>query len=131
LCNDEKLTVTMAVDLKKWGIRIHKTAFRMMGEPKLVQLLVNPDNLEVAVRAVDVEIPGDSVHRIRKARMDSDSSYEIYSRSFVRELSAIAGNLDKGFTYRLTGSFVPSERMLVFSLKTLQKFDKQRDTSNG
>ena len=31
--------VTMAVDTKKYGIRIHKALFRQLGEPRYIQLL--------------------------------------------------------------------------------------------
>ena len=34
-------SVTMAVDTKKYGIRIHKALFRQLGEPRYIQLLVN------------------------------------------------------------------------------------------
>lgn len=44
--------VTMAVDTKKYGIRIHKALFRQLGEARYIQLLVNPDDGVVAIQTV-------------------------------------------------------------------------------
>ena len=115
---------TMAVDLKKYGIRIHKSVFRLLGEPKYIQLLVNPDEMIVAIRAVDSAFPGDSTHIINEKRMYSESSYEVYSRFFVNKLCEVVGGIAAGFTYRLTGEVIPSQRMAVFSLKTLQRIER-------
>ena len=48
--------VTMAVDTKKYGIRIHKALFRQLGEPRYIQLLVNPDDGVVAIQTVEKEM---------------------------------------------------------------------------
>ena len=95
-----KNPITMAVDLKKYGIRIHKTVFRMIGEPKNIQLLVNPTAKSVAIRAVSEPYSRDQTHRINKRRMRSDSSYEIYSKDFVKKLCMVVGGLDEGYGYR-------------------------------
>ena len=116
--------ITMAVDLKKYGIRIHKTVFRMIGEPKNIQLLVNPTAKSVAIRAVSESYSRDQTHRINKRRMRSDSSYEIYSKDFVKKLCMVVGGLDEGYGYRLTGRIIPEENMAVFSLNTIQRFER-------
>ncbi len=119
-----KNPITMAVDLKKYGIRIHKTVFRMIGEPKNIQLLVNPTAKSVAIRAVSESYSQDQTHRINKRRMRSDSSYEIYSKDFVKKLCMVVGGLDEGYGYRLTGRIIPEENMAVFSLNTIQRFER-------
>lgn len=119
-----KNPITMAVDLKKYGIRIHKTVFRMIGEPKNIQLLVNPTAKSVAIRAVSESYSRDQTHRINKRRMRSDSSYEIYSKDFVKKLCMVVGGLDEGYGYRLTGRIIPEENMAVFSLNTIQRFER-------
>lgn len=121
---DIKNPITMAVDLKKYGIRIHKTVFRMIGEPKNIQLLVNPTAKSVAIRAVSESYSRDQTHRINKRRMRSDSSYEIYSKDFVKKLCMVVGGLDEGYGYRLTGRIIPEENMAVFSLNTIQRFER-------
>ena len=80
------ITVTMAVDTKKYGIRIHKALFRQLGEPKHIQLLVNPNEGAAAIQTIEKEMSGGQSHRIVEKRMHSERSYEIYSRLIIRDL---------------------------------------------
>lgn len=120
--NNQQLTI--AVDMKRYGLRIHKPCYRMLGEPKYIQLLVNPDEMVVAIRGVERALTRDSIHKINEKRMYSDHSYEIYSRSFVKKLCEVVDGLDEGYSYRLIGEGVPSQKTVVFSLKTLQKIER-------
>lgn len=116
--------ITMAVDTKKYGIRIHKPLFRQLGEPRYIQLLVNPKEGVVAVQTVEKEMPGGESHRIAQKRMQSEHSYEIYSRSFIRKLREVEPGIEDGGAYRLAGRFIPSHKTAVFSLKTLRRIDR-------
>lgn len=117
-------TVTMAVDTKKYGIRIHKALFRQLGEPKYIQLLVNPVEGIVAIQTVEKEMSGGQSHRIIGKRMQSESSYEIYSRPFIRKLREVEPNIEDGCAYRLSGSMILPLKTAVFSLRTLQRMDR-------
>lgn len=118
-------TVTMAVDTKKYGIRIHKALFRQLDEPKYIQLLVNPVEGMVAIQTIEKEMSGGQTHRIVEKRMQSENSYEIYSRSFIRKLREVEPSIEDGRAYRLSGKMIPSMKMAVFSLKTLTRMDRQ------
>ena len=63
-------------------------------------------------------------HRIVEKRMHSENSYEIYSRPFIRKLREVEPGIEDGGAYRLTGSVIPSLKVAVFSLKTLQRMDR-------
>ena len=128
MCDVSKLETSMSVDLKKYALRLHKSCFRMLGEPKYIQLLVNPGELVVAVRAVSQELPRDSIHKINSKRMNSENSYEIYSRSFVRKLCQVIGGLDEGYSYRMIGRVFPKEGTAVFSLRSMQKITHVQET---
>ena len=118
------IAVTMAVDTKKYGIRIHKALFRQLGEPRHIQLLVNPVEGIVAIQTVEKEMSGGQSHRIIGKRMQSESSYEIYSRPFIRKLREVEPNIEDVCAYRLSGSIIPSLKTAVFSLKTLQRMNR-------
>ncbi len=121
-CN---VSVTMAADTKKYGIRIHKALFRQLGEPRYIQLLVNPDEGVVAIQTVDKKCravkPTASLRRgcIRKIPMKSTADL------FIRKLREVEPRIEDGGAYRLTGSMIPSLKVAVFSLKTLQRMDRQ------
>ena len=54
----------------------------------------------------------------------SGNSIEIYSKFFIDKLNELVPDLSDGNCYHMTGSIVPSERMAVFSFKTLQSFQE-------
>lgn len=117
-------TVTMAVDTKKYGIRIHKALFRQLGAPRYIHLLVNPVEGFVAIQTVEKEMSGGQAHRIIEKRMRSESSYEIYSRPFIQKLREVEPNIEDGCSYRLSGSIIPHLKTAVFSLRTMQRMDR-------
>ena len=119
-----KTPVTIAVDLKRYCIRIHKNVFRMIGEPNNIEFLVNPIAKYVAIHAVSESAKGIQLHRINKQRLKTCHSYEIYSKEFVTKLCMIVGGLDEGCGYWLKGKIVPEEDMAVFFLKTLQRIER-------
>lgn len=121
--------VTLAVDTKKYGIRIHKALFRQLGSPSQIQLLVNPEAKLVAIQPVEKGTPGKQGHRIVASRMQSERSYELYSRLFVQRLRVLAPEREDGCAYRLHGSVISSKRVAVFPLETLQRVDKQEFVS--
>lgn len=124
MMEDGTNTVTMAMDTKKYRIRIHKMLFRELGEPRYIQLLVNPAKGVVAIQTVEKQKPGGQTHRIIEKRKNAESSYEIYSRAFVGKLGEVAPELVDGHAYRLTGHMILSQKMATFSLKTIQRIDK-------
>ena len=119
--------VTISVDLKKSRIRIHRDTLHILGNPKYIQLLVDPEKMNVAVKAVDASIPGDQIHTVYQRIILSDNSYEIYSKAFIKKLYEINSELDPKYSYRMSGKVLAAHRVAVFSMKTL----KQIVVSNG
>jgi len=114
---------TMSFDLKKSRIRIHKSTIRAVGDPKYLDLLVNPVKRLVAVKAHDNATPKKDAHRVKQHLMESDNSYEIYSQPFMNKLLEVTGELEKNCSYRITGRFIPSEKMVVYSLDTITRIE--------
>lgn len=124
------MTATMAVDLKKYRIRIHKATIHKLGDPKYIQLLVNPQKMIVAIRSVEQELLGDQSHKINVRRMKSDNSYEIYSRTFTLKLCEIIGDLETNYSYKFIGEILTEQKAAVFSLKTVQRIDPSENTED-
>lgn len=119
---NSNLTVVISVDMKKRRIRVHKRMLHLLGDPKYIQLLVNPANKSVAIRGVKSSIPGDQAEKIKPQSMLADNSYELYSKTFIEKLCAVVGGLEFN-TYRLSGTIVAAYNMAVFSLNTLTKVE--------
>lgn len=121
MMEDVNQSVCLSIDAKKFRLRLHKNLYHAIGEPRYIQLLVNPEKMAVAIRAVRHSVPADQSHRIDKAPGTPDPQYEIYSRVFVEQLLGLIPNLDNRFCYRLTGTVSPTKDTAYFSLRTLQK----------
>ena len=113
--------VTIAVDLKKYRIRIHRNTLALLGTPKYIQLLVSPSAKMMAIQGVDTRTR--FTHRVNLSALRPDNSSEIYSSLFVSQLLALVTDLDAKCTYRLTGEIITEENAAVFPLNTLQEVD--------
>ncbi len=117
----DNIPVSISLDLKKYRIRMHKTMLHLLGDPLFIQLLIDPDRLAVAIKAVDKLSSGDQTHKVSPQTLKSDNSVEIYSRYFISRLNDVIGILDDGNLYHMEGVAVPSEKLAVFSMKSLKK----------
>lgn len=117
------LVAQISIDLKKFRIRVHKESLHLIGDPKYIQFLVNISSRLVAIRAVEKEQVDLQTHRVDQTRMESDFSFEIYSRPFIERLCKEFDCFNEGNSYRLTGTAIQSEQIAVFPLDSLQKID--------
>ena len=93
--------VTIAVDLKKYRIRIHRSTLTLLGTPKYVQFVVSPSAMMLAIQGTDKRT--NYTHRVILAALHPDNSYEIYSTSFVNKLCSLVEGLDSAYAYSQTG----------------------------
>lgn len=124
-------SLAMSVDLKKYRIRIHKATLHLLGDPRYIQLLINPRSMNVAVRAVEKRRSGDQTHLVNQRLMNSDNSIELYSRSLVEKIREVVPDLDDGFSYRISGDIIPAQKMAVFALNTLCPIKMPRGVLHG
>jgi len=117
------LNTQMSIDLKKYCIRVHKESLHLIGDPKYIQFLVNIGSRIVAIRAVEKEKVDLQTHMVDQTRMESDFSLEIYSRLFVERLCKEFDCFNEGNSFRLKGTAIQSERIVVFFFDSLQKVD--------
>ena len=119
-------TVLLSVDMKKYRIRIHKATLHLLGDPPYIQLLINPASSIVALKSVSRSTSKDQTHRVPKKTLCSSNSVEIYSKFFIDKLIELVPDLTDGNCYHMTGTIISSEKMAVFSFKTLRPFNADR-----
>ena len=102
-------TEILSFDTKKFRIRIHKSTIHALGNPKYIDLLVNPEKRLVAVRAHDGTASQHDAHRVKQHLMS---------------LFQIIGDLEVNRSYRMTGTLVSSEKMAVYSLATVTHIEQ-------
>lgn len=123
-------SVSMVLDMKRKRIRIHKPAIHMLGNPILIQLLFDPEDMVVAIVCPDAEVPGGQEVRINPRGLKSRNCFEFCSSMFLRKLREVHGDLDADSSYKLTGEIIPELRAARFPMKTIQKIEGDEGADN-
>ena len=121
------LCTQISIDLKKSRIRVHKESLHLIGDPKYIQFLVNINDRMMAIRAIDEAQVDLQSYRVDQNRMESDFSFEVYSKPLIKRLCIEFKCFRKGCSYRLTGRANQSEKIAVFDIDSLQKIEMQED----
>lgn len=119
--DENRIGVSLSVDLKKFRLRIHKTTLNQLGQPRYIQLLVSPKEKAIAIRGLEKRCK--EAHKVSFTRMKPDNSFELYSKQLVITLMSLLPDLEKNFTYRLTGEVHTDEKVAFFPLDTIQRFE--------
>ena len=64
-------TLRISIDFKKHRLRIHNTTLGFLGIPKYVQILVDPINMQVAIRGIDNKLR--DAHRVNLSVLQHDN----------------------------------------------------------
>lgn len=115
--------ISMVLDMKRNRIRIHKPTIHMLGNPTLIQLLFDPEDMVVAIVCPDAEVSGGQEVRINPRGLKSRNCFEFCSSMFLRKLRAVHGHLDACSSYRLTGQIYLELRAVRFPMSTIQKIE--------
>lgn len=107
----------ISIDPRKNRIRIYKSALHLFGEPKYVQILVNPENCVIAIQCLDVR-PEHQYHRIQWKKLTNKNSFEIYSSYLVDKLKSICMDWPNHDSYRIVGKYHKKDRVASFDLRT-------------
>ena len=116
-----------------WALAILQPLASMLGDPKLIQLLFDPEDMVVAIVCPESEVPGGQEIRINPKHFKrGENDVEVYSKMFLRKLRIIHGNLDDNCTYRLTGKIIPEFRAARFPMSTIHRVEcDEGANSNG
>jgi len=96
----------------------------MMGDPRYLQVLINTQDMLVAILGVDNQGFGNFSYNVSPQRSKSDNCYELYGEYFIQKLCSIYEDLEFGYTYHLLGNFMPEENAAVFSLKSIKRLEE-------
>lgn len=123
------ITISMALDMRRNRIRIHKPTIHLLGDPTLLQLLFDPEDMVVAIVCRDTEVSGGQEVRINPRGLKSRNCFEFCSSMFLRKLREAHGGLDANASYRLTGKIIPELRAARFPMSTIQKIENDEGAS--
>ena len=123
------ITISMALDMRRNRIRINKPTIHLLGDPTLLQLLFDPEDMVVAIVCRDTEVSGGQEVRINPRGLKSRNCFEFCSSMFLRKLREVHGGLDANASYRLTGKIIPELRAARFPMSTIQKIENDEGAS--
>ena len=123
------ITISMELDMRRNRIRIHKPTIHLLGDPTLLQLLFDPEDMVVAIVCRDTEVSGGQEVRINPRGLKSRNCFEFCSSMFLRKLREVHGGLDANASYRLTGKIIPELRAARFPMSTIQKIENDEGAS--
>ena len=111
----------MAIDTKKFRIRLHKSTLKLLGNPSSVQFLISPEKKQILLRNMD-DFPEDiTVLKISKFQMNSDNSIDFYSYKLVSTIQIATGTMDEKVCYRLYGDLHSTQKIGIFSFENVEK----------
>ncbi len=108
------------IDQRKKRIRIHKLTLKLLDNPKYIQILINPDQLSLAIRSCDKKAP-----LSLKIKQKTGDSCELYSTNLVKLFYGICSKWDNVSQYRLYGTLVPSKSLVYFKMKDGEIYNDQ------
>lgn len=104
----------LCIDFKKSRFRIHRNTLRLLGNPKYIQLLINPYENILAIRCTVRE---DRLsHYVATSCFISRNSYELYSSSLTTTLLNLNDQLRDDCSYRFYGSINLPHKIALFAL---------------
>ena len=104
----------ITLDLKKQRIRIHNNTLHLLDDPSYIDLLVNPDQKVLAVRASKSSFPFS--HRIV---YNSQQDHELYSKVLLRQLRILHPDLESHNSYRLYGKYIQDKQLVLFEMNNM------------
>ena len=117
----------IAVDPIKNLIRIHKSTLHLLGDPDYIQLLVNPETMQIAIRASSKNDP--LAHKIRWYELTNTKSYQLMSQKLLSELFKFNNDFEKTNIYRIYGDFLEAYNLVKFDMNNA-KCEKVRVINN-
>ena len=118
---------SICIDMKKGRMRIHKETLYLLGEPKYIEILVNPKKKGFIVRN---SAGGKNSHSVELAKLiEVRQCYELYSRQFIREINTLSDSLKKTKSYRITGHLNLERNAAFFSLDDATVIDNGKDVA--
>ena len=96
-----------------------------MGDPKYIQLLVDPLQKKFAIVPVARKRSGDQTMLVGNSIDKPGSPCEIYSNAFIGKLCEITSGMKPGNVYRLQGEIIPSQRIASFNLDTFEMIQRK------
>ncbi len=118
---ESTIQANILIDVRKYRLRIYKSTLHELGNPMNIQLLINPVKKHLVIMPVEKKQSGDQALTIGININRPKCSCEVYSKVFITKLCEITEKMEYGHSYHLKGEVIPSQRIALFYLDTLEE----------
>ena len=119
--------ITMAIDLKKYRLRVHRQTLKLLGSPEFIQLLISPANNAIIIQGRPERETGGQEIPVTFDKPGPGGTFEIYSKELISRIRKHFSGLDREGLYRLAGSYMAEEECICFPLSTLSRAEETHD----
>lgn len=107
------------IDHRKKRIRIHRSTLKLLGDPKYIQILVNPERTTLAIRRCKKT----DIVALKLPCRKSDSC-ELYSTNLVSLFYDVCSKWDTQAQYRLIGKMFGDGSIACFRLQESELYNE-------
>lgn len=111
--------ISMAIDLKKNRLRIHKQTLRLLGSPPYIQLLFSTKREAIVILKRESAVPNGQEIKVVFDKPDTSGTFDIYCKELITRIRKQFSGLNSRGLYRLTGFEIPEEGGVCFPLGSL------------
>ena len=117
--NKQVFKPIISINLRKPVIRINKSAITSIGNPEYILFLVNTKDCSLGILPSDKNDP--KAHHIYK--YSNKKSYELYSKSLIKNLKMLCPMWESKGTYRMEGYYTKNPNIIKFNMSDAVKLD--------
>ena len=118
---DHSEPVTMAIDMKKYRIRIHRNTLHALNDPDRIQLLLHPEIPAILVRSPQPNEPFGQAEKVVFDKPGSSGTFQMYSMELILRIQRRYPVLRDGELYRLSGRYRPDLCAACFPLPAVSE----------
>ena len=104
----------LTLDMKKQRIRIFKQTLHELGDPGYIQLLVNPEQKTIVIKACK-----EDAFLSHRMKVEKDCDCELYSTQLMHHLRLLDDHLEEAITYSAAGLIDERRHLALFRLQDL------------
>ena len=104
----------LTLDMKKQRIRIFKQTLHELGDPGYIQLLINPEQKTIVIKACKKD-----AFLSHRMKVEKDCDCELYSTQLMHHLRLLDDHLEESVTYSAAGLIDDRRHLALFRLEDL------------
>lgn len=111
----------LTIDIRKGRLRVFKAVLHKLGDPKNIQLLINPKARVIAIRGADGLESTHNTLSVARFLAPGGRDIDLYCYYLIRDMQVAFPELSDKLSYHLHGVFQAKENMMCFPLSTLSE----------